>query len=127
MGTWNVDIDEENERVWLMIHGKMEVEEMAKLADQCEEAAETLPAGFDCVNDMATFVPSSDAVMEEIQRGKRVLAEGGMGAAVRVVSESTTGQMQFDRAGSDEESYALAKAESVEGAEKLLDKRRTEA
>jgi hypothetical protein len=123
MGTWEVEVDEENERVYLTIHGKMEPEEMAKLADQCAEAAQTLSAGFDLVNDMAKFVPSGEETMKEIQRGKRVLAEGGMAAAVRVVSESTTGQMQFDRAGDEVEEYALAKAESVEQAEELLDKR----
>jgi hypothetical protein len=32
--------------------------------------------------------------------------------------------MQFDRAGEDEGEYAVAKADSVEQAEKLLNKRR---
>jgi hypothetical protein len=47
-----------------------------------------------------------------------------MAAAVRVVSESTTGQMQFDRAGDSVEDYQLAKADTVEDAERLLEKRR---
>ncbi|MFB6179385.1 MAG: hypothetical protein ABEI77_06645 [Halorientalis sp.] len=123
MSTWNVEVDEDKERVYLTIHGKMEPEEMSQLADQCGEAARRLPDGFDLVNDMATFVPSSEETMAQIQRGKRLLAENGMGAAVRVVSESTTGQMQFDRAGEGVETYSLAKAESIEQAEKLLDKR----
>jgi hypothetical protein len=41
--------------------------------------------------------------------------------------ESTTGQMQFDRAGEDAEEYQLAKTDSIRKAEKLLDKRRQEA
>lgn len=40
------------------------------------------------------------------------------------MAESTTGQMQFDRAGEDEESYRLAMADSVQKAEKHLVKRR---
>jgi hypothetical protein len=123
MSHWEVRVDEEKERVYLTIHGKIEPEEMAKLADECLEAGRTLPDGFDCVNDMEQFVPSGEETMQEIQRGKRVLAENGMAAAVRIVSESTTGQMQFDRAGEDVESYAVAKAETVEDAEKLLEKR----
>jgi hypothetical protein len=35
--------------------------------------------------------------------------------------------MQFDRAGEEEEAYAVAKAESFEQAEKLLEKRRQQA
>jgi hypothetical protein len=62
--------------------------------------------------------------MKHIERGKKGIAENGVSAVVRVMAESTTGQMQFDRAGEDEENYQLAMADSQEKAEKLLDKRR---
>ena len=76
---------------------------------------------------MRTFQPTDEAALEEVERGKRGLAENGMAAAVRVTSESATGQMQWDRAGEDAEGYQVAKAGSIDHAEKLLDKRRQEA
>ena len=123
MGDWNVDVDEAAQRVNLTIHGNLGQAELAKMADACEDAGRRLDPGFDCVNDMATFVPADDAALTEIERGKEALAAAGMAAAVRVESESTTGQMQFDRAGEGVESYAVAKAESIEAAKRLLDQR----
>ncbi|SDF44313.1 hypothetical protein [Halorientalis regularis] len=127
MGSWNMEIDEEKQRAYLTLAGDLGPEGHAEAADACERAAERLDEGFDLINDMRTLKPSDEEAMRETERGKRALAKGGMAAAVRVVSESTTGQMRFDRAGEGEESYAVAKAESVEEAEQLLDKRSQEA
>lgn len=124
MGNWNVETDDAHDRIYLTLAGQMDATETAAVADAVIEAAEAMEPGFDLVNDMATFVPTSDEALEHIERGKRGLAENGQAAAVRVVSESTTGQMQFDRAGEGAESYALAKAESVDEAERLLAQRR---
>ena len=124
MGDWAMEVDEANQRAYLTLSGRMTVAQHAAAADACIEVAERLDAGFDLVNDMSAYVPGSDEALQHIERGKKALADGGMTAAVRVVSESTTGQMQFDRAGEDVEAYALAKTESVEKAEKLLDQRR---
>jgi hypothetical protein len=55
---------------------------------------------------MAESKASSDAVVEaasnaveSIERGKEAVAENGASAAVRIQPESTTGKMQFERAG----------------------------
>jgi hypothetical protein len=119
-----MDIDEEKQRAYLTLAGELGTNGHAEAADACEDAAERLNEGFDLINDMRTLEPADEAAMRETERGKRALAQGGMAAAVRVVSESTTGQMRFDRAGEGEEDYAVAKADSVEQAEKLLDQRR---
>ena len=123
----NVEVDEANQRIYLTMEGSPTVEESAAISDACIEAAKRLSDGFDLVNDMRTFQPTDEAALEEVERGKRGLAENGMAAAVRVTSESATGQMQWDRAGEDAEGYQVAKAGSIEDAEKLLDKRRQEA
>jgi hypothetical protein len=127
MSSWDVETDDRTNRIYLTLEGHMDAEDTKAAADAVVDAAERMDPGFDLVNDMSTFVPTSDEAMEHIKRGKKGLAENGQAAAVRVVSESTTGQMQFDRAGEGVEEYALAKAESVAEAEKLLDKRRQEA
>ncbi|WP_136718069.1 hypothetical protein [Halorientalis salina] len=123
MGDWSVEIDEERSRIYLTLSGYLELSEHEKVADAVTEAAIDMDGGFDLVNDMSSFEPASEDAMAEIKRGKRGLAENGMEAAVRVVSESTTGQMQFDRAGEGVENYQLAKANSIDEAEKLLDSR----
>ncbi|WP_436901925.1 hypothetical protein [Halovenus halobia] len=124
MGNWEVDTDDQKNRLYLTLEGRLSIDEVEKAADAVIEASGTLDPGFDQVNDMSTFEPADPEALDHVERGKRGIVENGIAATCRVVSESTTGQMQFDRAGEDEEEYAVAKAESFEQAEKLLDKRR---
>lgn len=125
MAHWDMEIHEAKQRAYLTLAGDLDAEQHAAAADACERAAEQLDAGFDLINDMRTFKPGGEDAMQETERGKRALAKGGMAAAVRVVAESTTGQMQFDRAGEGAEEYAVAKADSVEEAERLLEQRQS--
>jgi len=127
MGDWNVDIDQEKNRLYLTLTGHLSAEAAEQAADAVIDASARLDPGFDEVNDMSEFEPAASEAMEEIERGKRGIVENGVEAVCRVVAESTTGQMQFDRAGEGAEEYALAKAESVEEAERLLDQRRQDA
>jgi hypothetical protein len=126
MGEWKVSTDESKNRLYLTLDGQLSLEEVETAADAVIEASAELEPGFDQVNDMSGFQPTDPEALEHIERGKRGIVENGVAATCRVVSESTTGQMQFDRAGEDQEEYALAKAESYEEAEKLLDKRRAQ-
>jgi prolyl oligopeptidase PreP (S9A serine peptidase family) len=125
MGDWNVRIDETKNRLYLTVEGQLSVAEAEKAADAVIEKSGQLDPGFDEVMDMKTFRPTEQEALEHIERGKRGLVENDVGAVCRVVSESTTGQMQFDRAGEGEEDYPVAKADSVEQAETLLDQRRS--
>ena len=124
MGNWEVSTDEQKNRLYLTLEGRLSVEEVANAADAVIEASGTLAPGFDQVNDMSAFEPADPDALDHVERGKRGIVENGIAATCRVVSDSTTGQMEFDRAGEDEEEYAVAKTDSVEQAEKLLDKRR---
>ena len=124
MGDWDVDVDTEKNRLYLTLEGHLSVDEAETAADTVIEATERLDPGFDEVNDMSEFEPAATEAMEHIERGKRGIVENGVEAVCRVVAESTTGQMQFDRAGEGAEEYAVAKAETVDEAEALLDKRR---
>ncbi|SDF44334.1 hypothetical protein [Halorientalis regularis] len=125
MGDWDVRIDESKNRLYLTLDGQLSVAEAEAAADEVIEKTGRLEPGFDEVNDMRTFKTTDEAALEHIERGKRGIVENGVAAVCRVVSESVTGQMQFDRAGEGEEEYPVAKADSVEEAEKLLDSRRS--
>jgi hypothetical protein len=123
MGNWNVDVDTAKNRLYLTLGGKLSEREAAAAADATIEGAERLDAGFEMVNDISEFKPSGKPVDEQIKRGKVGVARNGVDAVVRVVPESTTGEMQWDRAGGGSETYQLAKADSAEQAEKLLESR----
>lgn len=120
---WEVDADHEKNRLYLELDGFLDSDAAGDAADATIAGAEALDEGFDMVTDLSNFQPSDEEAMKHIERGKKGIAKHGVAAVVRVMSESTTGQMQFDRAGEDKESYQLAMADSQEKAEKLLDKR----
>jgi hypothetical protein len=121
---WSVSIDEGTNRLYLALTGHVDESQAEAAADATIEGAKRLDEDFDMINDLSEFQPGDPAAMEHIERGKKGIASNGVAAVVRVMAESTTGQMQFDRAGEDAESYQLARADSVEKAEKLLDDRR---
>jgi hypothetical protein len=124
MGDWNVEADTEKGRLYIELSGYIEGEEAERSTNAVVEAAEKMDEGFDVVTDIADVQPGDAEAVENIKRGKEAVAENGATAAVRITPESTTGQMQFERAG--DEPYAVAMADSVEKAEKLLDQRRAE-
>ena len=121
---WSVSLDESKNRLYLTLAGHIDESGAAAAADATIEGAKRLEEGFDLITDLSDFQPSDPEAMKHIERGKKGIAKHGVSAVVRVMAESTTGQMQFDRAGEDEESYQLAMADSQEKAEKLLDERR---
>lgn len=126
MGDWNVDVDGAKNRLYIKIAGRMSVEEAEESTRAVIDGAERLDEGFEVITDLGEFVPGDQEAVAKIEKGKQAITANGAAAAVRVVpdSASATGQMHFERVGEDEEGYAVAMAESVEQAEKLLDKRR---
>ena len=126
MGDWNVEVDQEKNRLYVDMSGEMTVEEAEANQQATVDALEKLDEGFDVVTDLRGIVVNEDEVLEFLETGKRRINDAGASAAVRVEPDSTTAQMQFERVGEDKEGYAVAQADSLETAEKLLDKRRDE-
>lgn len=125
MAEWNVDVDERKNRLYIDLSGQFTAEEAEQSTAAVKEAVEQMDPDFEVITDLDGFVPGAQDAVETIEEGKRAVRAAGAAAAVRVVpdSASATGQMHFERVGSDEEEYAVAMAESVEQAEKLLDSR----
>lgn len=122
MGEWNVEADTEKNRLYIELSGYLGAEESNQSSNAVVEGVEELEEGFDVITDISEAQPGDAETVENIKRGKEAVAEAGASAAVRIQPSSTTGQMQFERAG--DEPYAVAMADSVEKAEKLLDQRR---
>ncbi|MFB6083707.1 MAG: hypothetical protein ABEJ94_05630 [Halorientalis sp.] len=125
MAEWNHRVDEAENRLYIELGGHFTAEEAERSTAEVKEKVERLDPGFEVITDLEDFIPGDQDAMKYVEEGKRVVREHGAEAAVRVMGEgSTTGQMQFERLGEDEEEYAVAVADTVEQAEKLLDKRR---
>ncbi len=121
MGSWNVEVDEETNRLYIDLNGALG-EDGERSTQAVVDGAERLSPGFDIITDIRGYRPSGNE--GTLERGKRAMRENGASAAVRVMPDSTTASMHFERVGEDEEAYPVAHAESVEEAERLLDERR---
>ena len=126
MSDWSVDVDEAKNRLYINLAGSMDVEEGRKSNEATKAGIERLEPGFDVVTDIRNFEPGSPEAVELLEDGKAAIAQGGCAAAVRVMPDSATASMHFERVGEDEEAYPVAEAESVEQAEELLDQRRAQ-
>lgn len=126
MTDWSVDPDYDKNRLYIHLNGQISADEAEKSTKQVIEAAESLDEGFDIVTDLEGFVPTGQEAVDYVEKGKEVMKENNAAAAVRVMPDSATAQMHFERIGEDKEAYPVAVAESVEQAEQLLDKRRQE-
>jgi hypothetical protein len=121
MGDWTVDVDEETNRLYIDLNGALG-DEGEHSTQAVVDGAAQLDPGFDVITDIRGYRPSGNE--ETLARGKRAMRENGCSAAVRVMPESTTASMHFERVGDEEEAYPVAEAGSVEEAEQLLDERR---
>lgn len=124
MSDWNVEVDEANNRLSIDISASLSVDEAVEATDAVVEGAATLEEGFDVITDIRDFEPGEPEAVEQLERGKKAMRKNGAAAAVRVMPESATASMHFERVGEAEEAYPVAEAETVEQAEELLEKRR---
>lgn len=124
MAEWDVSVDEDANRLYIDLGGHYDADQAKEANDEVIAAVERMDPGFEVITILEDFVPGDQDAVKYIEKGKKVVRENGASAAVRVMGEgSTTGQMHFERVGEDEEEYAVAMADTVEQAEKLLDKR----
>jgi hypothetical protein len=123
MGEYKLDVDEEKNRLYLKMEGHFEADEGGDGQEELLRIARELDDGFEMITDLSEFEPASPEVADSIDDGKQILARNGLAASVRVTPESTTGKLQFERAGKEAESYQVAEAETVDQAERLLDQR----
>lgn len=126
MSDWNVEVDETTNRLYIDIGASLSVDEAIASTDAVVEGARRLDPGFDVVTDIRNFEPGAPEAVEQLERGKKAMRENGASAAVRVMPQSATASMHFERVGEDEEAYPVAEAESVAEAEELLDQRRAQ-
>ncbi|WP_136718071.1 hypothetical protein [Halorientalis salina] len=121
MGQWSVDVDEERNRLYAELSGFFVEEEATESTEEFIEAAERLETGFDMIQDLAELQIGDPGAAEQLERGKRRLAENGLATVVRIPPTATTSELQYEESGEDAENYEIRTASSVTEAETILD------
>lgn len=123
MGQWSVDVDEDRNRLYAELSGFFVDEEAAESTEEFIEAAQRLDGSFDMIQDLAELQIGDPGAAEQLERGKRRLAENGLETVVRIPPTATTSELQYEESGEDAESYEVRTASSVTEAETILDNR----
>jgi len=121
MGQWQIDVDTEQNRLYAELSGFFEEDEAAETADDFIAAAEELAEGFDMVNDLSELQIGDPGAAEELERGKRGIAEHGLAAVVRIPPTATSSELQYEESDEGAETYEIETATSVDEAESILD------
>lgn len=124
MAEYNVEADRENNRLYVDMDGQMKGEIAEACHEEVLDAMAELEDGLEVITDLRDFVPGDDSASKLLEEAKAQMRKHNASAAVRVMPDSVTAQMHFERVGQDEEGYPVAVANSVDQAEQLLEKRR---
>jgi hypothetical protein len=114
--------DVSKNRLYLVLAGFFNDEEMKQIVDHAIEEIKKLKPGFDGINDISEFKPTTPQGAKELERALRFAHAYGLARAIRIVASSAVlGQMQFARKSRDA-GYAAEFANSVQEAEEMLDR-----
>ena len=123
MGQWSVDVDEDANRLYAELSGFFEEAEARESTDAIVEAADRLDDGFAMITDLTDLQIGDPDAADQLERGKRGVAERGVATVVRIPPAATSSEHQYAEAGEDAEDYDVETAASVADAEELLDER----
>lgn len=107
-------------RLYLVLDGFFQDDELVKAADKCISEGAKLKPGFDVINDISNFKPASPKGAEEIKRAQIFIKQNGVKRVIRVVGEAVLAQAQFDRQ-SKGAGYSADTAATLADAERILD------
>ena len=111
--------DVSKNRLYLVLGGFFQDDEVKQAADKCIAEASKLKAGFGVINDISEFKPSTPKGAEEIKRAQLFVKQNGVGRVIRVVGQASLTQSQFDRQAKDA-GYQAEVAATVADAERML-------
>lgn len=108
-------------RLYIDLEGRLDVDEIADGAEQAVSAAEELAEGYDIITDLSGFKPPSPDAMKPIKEAQAELKEMGLDRVVRVIDEDTSEivGLSFNRRSKDV-GYTGERAETVEEAKEML-------
>jgi hypothetical protein len=86
---YSVEADRKHNRLYLDLTGRVEKEELRRVADEVVAKAEQLDDGYDIVNDLTGFTPPTRDAVDPIKKIQRQLRYRGLNRTVRVLDEET--------------------------------------
>jgi prolyl oligopeptidase PreP (S9A serine peptidase family) len=116
---YKVSKDVIKNRLHIELEGLIGIDEAIQASSAVIDAARTMKRGFDLVNDIREFRPTSEACVAELMRTQAFLVSLGMRHVVRV-SASAVARMQLDRAGKAV-GYEAMTVTTLEEANRILD------
>lgn len=121
---YETEADREHNRLYLSLSGRMSGEEIEAAAAETMATAGDLTAGFDLINDLTGFKPVAPEDAKPIKETQKRLVEQGVDRVIRVVDDDTSNVIvqTFERRSQDA-GYSGETAESVEDAERMLERR----
>ena len=116
----DVRADVSKNRLYIVLSGFFPDEEMGGVADRVISEASKLKPGFDVINDVSNFKPTSPRGADEIKRGQTFLQQHGLRRLIRVSGDAVLAAAQFDRQ-AKASGYTADTAVTVAEAERMLD------
>ena len=113
-------VDREKNRLYIVLAGFVDTEEMKTNSDETIAVTKQLKPGFDVITDISNFKPTTPEATKEIERVQASFKAAGVHRGVRVVGESAIAGMQFSRTGKHV-GYESCNVATLADAEKLLD------
>lgn len=116
-----VKINQEKNRLYLTLKGFVTEQsvDMDTIVRDIQNAIDQLKPGFDIINDIREFKPTSQDTLDNMKRIMAYMETRGLRRIIRVIGGSVIGKMQLQRV--SKESYTAEVATSVEAAERMLD------
>jgi hypothetical protein len=123
---YEVQADTRQNRLYLSLSGRMDREEIDAAAAATKETVREFDEAFDVINDLSGFKPVGPEDAKPIKETQHYLVERGVDRVIRVVDDetSTVITQMFERRSKDA-GYSGETADSIEEAERLLERRET--
>ena len=119
MNKIEIRADVSKNRIYLVLAGFFNDEEMKKAADQAIQEVKKLKPGFAVINDISKFKPTTPQGAEEMKRAQEFVQTAGVGRVIRIVESAVLTEMQFART-SRAAGYTAETAASIQEAEAML-------
>jgi len=113
-------VDKERNRLYVVLEGFIDTEEMKKNSDETIEVIKQLKPGYAVITDISKFKTTTPEGSKEIERVQANFKATGVGRGVRVVGESAIASIQLSRTGKHA-GYESNNVATLADAEKLLD------
>ena len=114
-----VKADVRKNRLYVVLAGFFDDDEARQAADQVIQEIKKLRPGFDIINDISGFRPTTQKGAQEMVRAQRFARAAGVDRVIRIVPSETIGSMQFART-SKQAGYEADTAPSIAEADKML-------